>query len=76
MFHSDEERANHALDAIKVFQEIAKSSLDNVIQWRESLTKLISIFILQWTSKNRQFREIECVSLFGSMLSGLYSNSK
>jgi hypothetical protein len=71
MFHSDEERAKNALNGIETFQYIVKSDDEKVKEWHEDLIKLLDIYVLQWTSDKKEMKEIDCVPLFGGLLSGL-----
>lgn len=71
MFHPDEERAKNAKDGLDAFHYIVKSGDDKIKSWHENLIKLLDIYILQWTTENNKLKEVNCIPLFGSLLSGL-----
>lgn len=71
MFHPDEERAKNALNGIETFQFIVNADDDKVKKWNQDLIKLLDIYILQWTSDKKEMKEIDCIPLFGGLLSAL-----
>ncbi len=61
----------HLLEAIETFQVIATSNSQIIQQWHENLAKLTRIYLLQTANLNPQLEHVQCIPLFGSMLSGL-----
>lgn len=70
--HPDHERAQYAMEGIKVFQALAEQTdRDNVKKWHDNLMELIPIYVLQWTTENAELKKLDHIPLFGSMLSTL-----
>ncbi len=67
----EEERINRLVEAIETFQAIATSSAEIIQQWHENLVKLVRIYVIQTATHNEQLEHVQCIPLFGSMLSGL-----
>jgi hypothetical protein len=68
MLHDNQEASEQALKGIKIFEEVQANRSKAVNDWRDGLSKLISIYVLQWTSDNDEFKKLECISLFGKHL--------
>lgn len=68
---SEEDRINHLVEAIETFQAIATSSAEIIQQWHENLIKLVRIYVIQTATRSEQLEHVQCIPLFGSMLSGL-----
>lgn len=67
------EASKHLLNAIETFQVIATSNAQIIEQWHENLLKLVRIYLIQTATGSQQLENVQCIPLFGSMLSGLLS---
>ena len=68
MFHDNQEASERALEGVKIFEEVQANRSKAVNDWRDGLSKLISVYVLQWTSDNDEFKKFECIPLFGKHL--------
>jgi len=68
MLLDNHEASELALKGIEVFQDVQANKSKTVNDWRDGLSKLISIYVLQWTSENTEFKKLECIPLFGKHL--------
>jgi len=62
MLDETEEAAKFAKDAIRVFEDTQDGEGKAVAAWRDGLSKIISMYILQWTSDNAEFKKFDCVA--------------
>jgi hypothetical protein len=69
MMHGQNERIKLYEQSADLFGRVAKSDLPNVKDWRESLEKLVYVFVIQWSSTDLKLKQMKFPSLFGSMLS-------
>jgi hypothetical protein len=73
MFHSDEDRVKYVMQGIQAFHTVAQSGAQNVRDWHDNLMQLIPIYVMQWTTKDEKFKKVECIPLFGGLLTSLLS---
>jgi len=71
LFHPDEDKLKHINEGIEAFRAVAQSDAGNVKDWHDNLMQLIPIYVLQWTTDDQEFKDLDCIHLFGSMLSSL-----
>ncbi|MGH9875973.1 MAG: hypothetical protein ACRD9S_26265, partial [Pyrinomonadaceae bacterium] len=69
--HPDDERIANAGRGIAAFRSVAKAEYDNVRSWHDSLMKIVPMYVLQWTIDNNELKRLDCMPLFGGMLSSL-----
>src|SRR5205807_8226257 len=67
----EQEQETHVRAAIATFSNISKADHPDLNRWRDDLMKLVSLYVLQWTTTNEELRNTDCASLFGGMLSSL-----
>lgn len=60
------------MKGMESFRTIASAKAANVKEWHDNLMELVSIYVFQWTTENPELRKVDCISLFGSMLSTLF----
>jgi len=63
-----EEGAKLAKDAVTVFEEVQAGKGQSITAWKDGLSKAISMYVLQWTSDNAEFKKFDCVPFFGKSL--------
>jgi hypothetical protein len=68
MFHDNQEASERALEGVKIFEEIQAKNSKDVCDWRNGMSKLVSMYVLQWTSDNAEFKKLDCIPLFGKCL--------
>lgn len=68
MFHDNQEASERAFEGVKLFQEIQGNNSKSVKDWREGMSKLVSLYVLQWTSDNAELKKLDCIHLFGKCL--------
>ena len=68
MLHDNQEASERAFEGIKVFQEIQADNSKAISDWRDGMSKLVSIYVLQWNSNNAEFTKLDCIPLFGKCL--------
>lgn len=69
--HPDDERISNASRGIAAFRSIAKADAENVRTWHDNLMKIVPMYVLQWNTDNKELKQLDCMSLFGSMLASL-----
>lgn len=69
--HPDDERIEHAKRGIAAFQTIAESDASNVQEWQETLSKLVPMYLLQWTMSKDELKKIDFIKPFASQLASL-----
>ena len=69
MFHENQEASEMALEGIKIYEHIRdyKSSKD-IKTWRDALSEMAYMYVIQWTSDNVDFKRVDYVPLFGKAL--------
>jgi hypothetical protein len=68
MFHENQDASERAFEGVKLFQEIQANNSKAVNDWRDGMSKLVSMYVLQWTSENVEFKKLDCIPLFGKCL--------
>ena len=68
MFHDNQEASERGFEGLKIFQEIQADNSKAVGDWRDGMSKLVSMYVLQWTSNSAEFKKLDCISLFGKCL--------
>jgi hypothetical protein len=70
---SQEQKSFYVKQAFDIFQTLIGNKSQNVINWLDQLGQLIPAYIMQWTSNEEEYRNIDCIPIFGKMLAGLVS---
>jgi hypothetical protein len=68
MFHDNQEASERAFEGVKLFQAIQGNNSKSVNDWWEGMSKLVSLYVLQWTSDNADLKKLDCIHLFGKCL--------
>jgi hypothetical protein len=68
MFHNNQVASELAFEGVKLFQWIQKNSSKAVSDWREGMSKLVSMYVLQWTSESADLKKLDCINLFAKCL--------
>lgn len=68
MLHDNQEASERAFEGIKIFQVIQADNSKAIGDWRDGMSKLVSMYVLQWTSNNAEFKKLDCIPLFGKCL--------
>jgi hypothetical protein len=68
MVRDNQEASERAFEGIKVFKEIQANNSKVVNDWRQGMSRLVSMYVLQWISDNADFKKLDCISLFGKCL--------
>jgi hypothetical protein len=68
MLHDNQEASERAFEGVKLFQEIQGNNSKSVKDWWEGMSKLVSLYVLQWTSDNADLKKLDCIHLFGKCL--------
>jgi hypothetical protein len=68
MLNKNQEAAKLALEGIKVFDVIKGGNGKVETALKDGLSKVISNYVLQWTSDNEDFKKIDCTPFFGKYL--------
>lgn len=71
LYHTEKEKSENIIKGIKTFQALVNEDSANVIDWRDSIKKLIPLYVHQWTTKDTELKNHDFIPLFGSMLSTL-----
>lgn len=68
VFHDNQEASERAFEGVKQLQGIQANSSKAVNDWRDGMSKLVSLYVLQWTSDNAELKKLDCIHLFGKCL--------
>jgi hypothetical protein len=68
LFYGNQEASERAFEGLKLFKEIQSNDSKDICAWREGMSKLVSIYVLQWISENLDLKKLDCISLFGKCL--------
>jgi len=68
LFHDNQEASERAFEGVKLFQEIQGNHSKAVKDWWQGMSKLVSLYVLQWTSDNAELKKLDCIHLFGKCL--------
>jgi hypothetical protein len=68
MFHNNQEASERAFEGVTFFQEVQASNSKDIGAWREGMSKLVSMYVLQWTSEHLELKNLNCIPLFGKCL--------
>lgn len=73
IFHDNKEASERAFEGFKLYQEIQANRSKAANEWRDGMSKLVSLYVLQWTSNNSELKKLDCINLFGKCLKMLIS---
>jgi hypothetical protein len=68
LFYGNQEASERAFEGVKLFKEIQANDSKEMRAWREGMSKLVSMYVLQWISENFDLKKLDCISLFGKCL--------
>jgi hypothetical protein len=71
MMHPSEEKISVIERGIQTFNDLVKSDLPNVVDWRDNLDKLVRLYVMVLCGQVSKFSMEQINGLFGSMLKTL-----
>jgi hypothetical protein len=72
---SVDERVQYAITGINTFKHLTSVKHPKVIEWHGLLAKLIPAYVMQWTSQDRNMRDMEVSAAFAGLLRSLLKAS-
>jgi hypothetical protein len=69
MFHENLEASERSLEGLRVYERIRDDrSSPGINSWRDAMSELVYMYVMQWTSENEQFKNYNYSKNFGKAL--------